>query len=46
MELTISLGFGASKYMEGETRCDRYFLNLWFSCEVADFDNISPMEQK
>ena len=39
MELTISLGFGASKYMEEEMRCNRYFLNSCFSGEVTDFDN-------
>ena len=47
MELTISLGFGAYKYMEGKRDViDIYSLNLCFSCEVTDFDNILPMEQK
>ena len=41
MESTISLEFGASKYMEKEMRCDRHFLNLWFLSEVVDFDNFS-----
>ena len=46
MELTISLGFGVSKYMEEEMRCYRYSLNICLSCEVTDFDNFSPMKQK
>ena len=30
----------------GGMLCDGYSLNLCFSCEVTDFDNFSPMEQK